>query len=63
MMSDRYFHLLERHQKLDDALRIARDPLDVLRLRSLKNAVKARLAALFLRRPEAAGFPASLATV
>ncbi len=53
-MSDRYFRLMERHQKLDEALRIARDPLDVLRPRSLKSAVKARLAALFLRRPEAA---------
>ncbi|MDP3549567.1 MAG: DUF465 domain-containing protein [Novosphingobium sp.] len=53
-MSDRYFHLLERHQKLDAALRMARDPFDVLRLHRLKQAVKARLAHLFLRRPEAA---------
>ena len=37
----------------NEALRIARDPLDVLRLRSLKAAVRERLAALFLRRPEA----------
>lgn len=42
-MSDRYFRLMERHQKLDE----------VLRLRSLKAAVRDRLAALFLRRPEA----------
>lgn len=62
-MSDRYFRLMERHQKLDEALRIARDPLDVLRLRSLKSALRARLAALFVRRPEAVGFPAALATV
>ncbi|HQS97233.1 MAG: DUF465 domain-containing protein [Novosphingobium sp. 17-62-19] len=52
-MSDRYFHLLERHQKLDAALRMARDPLDVLRLARLKAVVKAHLARLFLRRPEA----------
>lgn len=52
-MSDRYFHLLERHQKLDAALRMARDPFDVLRLARLKAVVKARLASLFLRRPEA----------
>lgn len=53
-MSDRYFHLLERHQKLDAALRIARDPLEVLRLHRLKESVKHRLSHLFLRRPEAA---------
>jgi hypothetical protein len=58
-MSDRYFHLLERHQKLDAALRIARDPLEAMRLWQLKATVKVRLARLFLRRPEAAG----LATV
>lgn len=52
-MSDRYFHLLERHQKLDAALRMARDPLDVLRLTRLKAVVKTHLARLFLRRPEA----------
>ncbi len=52
-MSDRYFHLLERHQKLDAALRMARDPLDVLRLHTLKASVKARLSRMFLRRPEA----------
>lgn len=54
MMSDRYFHLLERHQKLDAALRIARDPLHALRLARLKAVVKTRLARLFLRRAEAA---------
>lgn len=52
-MSDRYFRLLERHQKLDAALRIARDPFEAVRLAAMKQMVKARLSRLFLRRPEA----------
>jgi len=52
-MSDRYFRLLERHQKLDAALRIARDPFEAMRLAAMKQVVKARLSRLFLRRPEA----------
>ncbi|MFN3552854.1 MAG: DUF465 domain-containing protein [Novosphingobium meiothermophilum] len=54
-MSDRYFRLLERLQRLDAALRLARHPIDRLRLHRRKSAVKQRLAGLFLRRPEALG--------
>jgi hypothetical protein len=55
-MSDRYFTLLERHQKLDEALRLARrkrwvDPFEIARIRKLKLTVKARLARLLPRRP------------
>lgn len=54
-MSDRYFLLLERHQKLDEALRMARrkrwaDPFEIFRLKRLKLMVKDRLAGLALRR-------------
>ena len=50
-MSDRIFRLLERHQKLDDALRRAQrrrwaDPFEVARLKKLKLAIKDRLARL-----------------
>ena len=50
-MSDRVFRLLERHQKLDDALRRAQrrrwaDPFEVARLKKLKLAIKDRLARL-----------------
>lgn len=50
-MSDRTFRLLERHQKLDDALRRAQrrrwaDPFEVARLKKLKLAIKDRLARL-----------------
>ena len=50
-MSDRIFRLLERHQKLDDALRRAQrrrwaDPFEVARLKKLKLVIKDRLARL-----------------
>ncbi|ABD27633.1 hypothetical protein Saro_3198 [Novosphingobium aromaticivorans DSM 12444] len=54
-MSDRYFRLLERHQKLDEALRLATrrrwaDPFEIARLKKLKLVVKDRLARLLSRR-------------
>lgn len=53
--SDRVFRLMERHQKLDDALRLAQrrrlaDPFEIVRLKKLKLAIKDRIARL-LRRP------------
>ncbi|NBC37832.1 DUF465 domain-containing protein [Novosphingobium sp. FSY-8] len=50
-MSDRYFAMLRRHQKLDEALRLARlrrfaDPFEIARLKKLKLAIKDRLARL-----------------
>ena len=50
-MSDRLFRLLERHQKLDDALRHVQarrwpDPFEIARLKKLKLALKDRLAQL-----------------
>ncbi len=50
-MSDGIFRLLERHQKLDDALRAAQrrrwiDPFEVARIKKLKLAIKDRLARL-----------------
>ena len=56
-MSDRVFRLMERHQKLDEALRLAQrrrlaDPFEVVRLKKLKLAIKDRIARL-LRRPRA----------
>jgi len=57
-MSDRVFRLMERHQKLDDALRRLQsrrfvDPFEILRLKKLKLAIKDRLARL--SRSPAAG--------
>lgn len=54
-MSDRVFRLLERHQKLDEALRRLQarrwpDPFEIARLKKLKLAVKDRLVRL-ARRP------------
>ena len=50
-MSDRIYRLLERHQKLDERLRLAHsrrfaDPLEIARLKKLKLAIKDRLARL-----------------
>lgn len=54
-MSDRVYRLLERHQKLDELLRRAQmrrwaDPLEIVRLKKLKLAIKDRLAMLLRRR-------------
>lgn len=54
-MSDRYFRLLERHQKLDERLRSLQrrrfsDPFELARLKKLKLAIKDRLARL-IRKP------------
>lgn len=54
-MSDRVFRLMERHQKLDEALRHAQrrrlaDPFEIVRLKKLKLAIKDRMARL-MRRP------------
>jgi hypothetical protein len=54
-MSDRLFSLLERHQKLDEALRSHQarrwpDPFAIRRLKKLKLALKDRLARLTARR-------------
>lgn len=50
-MTTRVFHLLERHQKLDDRLRRAQalrfpDPFEIVRLKKLKLAIKDRIARL-----------------
>lgn len=55
-MSDRLFRLLERHQKLDAQLRDAQrrrwvDPLEIMRLKKLKLALKDRLMKLSRRKP------------
>ena len=55
-MSDRVYRLLERHQKLDDALRHALrrragDPFEIIRLKKLKLAIKDRIARV-MRRPQ-----------
>jgi hypothetical protein len=57
-MSYLLYRLMERHQRLDEQLRLAQtgrwaDPLEIARLKKLKLAAKDRLARL-LRRPIAA---------
>ena len=59
-MSDRYFRLLERHQKLDERLRLLQrlrraDPLEIARLKKMKLALKDRLAGLLRSRRPARG--------
>ncbi len=59
-MSDRYFRLLERHQKLDERLRLIQrlrtaDPFEIARLKKLKLALKDRLAAPLRRKQPARG--------
>ena len=54
-MSDRLFRLMERHQKLDRALRQLQvqrwpDPFQIARLKKLKLALKDHLARLSTRR-------------
>ena len=54
-MSDRIFRLMQRHQKLDEILREARqrrgaDPLEILRLKKLKLMAKDRIAATLRQR-------------
>ncbi|WP_082594497.1 DUF465 domain-containing protein [Sphingomonas sp. Root710] len=58
-MSDRLFRLMEHHQKLDRLLSEARqrrwiDPLEILKLKKMKLAVKDRLAAAMGRRATSA---------
>ncbi len=59
-MSDRVFRLMERHQKLDEALRLAQrrrltDPFEIVRLKKLKLAIKDRIARLLRRRERLTG--------
>jgi len=54
-MSDHVFRLMERHQKLDRLIQEARrrrwtDPLEILRLKKLKLAIKDRIAATLRRK-------------
>jgi uncharacterized protein YdcH (DUF465 family) len=54
-MSDRVYRLLERHQRLDSHLQLARsrrwpDPFEIARLKKLKLALKDRVARLLARR-------------
>ena len=57
-MSDRIFSLLERHQTLDERLRLVQstrwpDPFEIARLKKLKLALKDRLARAIMRRTPA----------
>jgi uncharacterized protein YdcH (DUF465 family) len=57
-MSDRLYRLMERHQKLDRLIAAAQkrrlpDPLELLRLKKLKLAVKDRIAHALRRRSPA----------
>jgi hypothetical protein len=50
-MSNRVYRLLERHQRLDDRLRLAQslrfaDPFEIRRLKKIKLAIKDRIARL-----------------
>ncbi|MFA9201239.1 MAG: DUF465 domain-containing protein [Cypionkella sp.] len=59
-MSDRYFRLLERHQKLDERLRLLQrlrsaDPFEIARLKKLKLALKDHIARVLRRRQPARG--------
>ena len=58
-MSDRMFSLLERHQRLDRMLADARrkrwpDPMEILRLKKLKLAIKDRIATMMRRKTRTA---------
>lgn len=55
-MSDRLFRLMERHQKLDRMIAAAHkrrfgEPLELIRLKKLKLAIKDRIARGMRRRP------------
>lgn len=57
-MSDRAFRLMQRHQRIDEELRRAQasrfaDPLEIMRLKKLKLAIKDRLARLLRKRAPA----------
>lgn len=59
-MSDRYFRMLERHQKLDEAITRAMrrrwaDPFEIARLKKLKLAVKDRIARIMHRHDAVSG--------
>jgi uncharacterized protein len=59
-MSDTVFSLLERHQRLDERLRLAQgrrwaDPFEIARLRKLKLAIKDPLAPALDNDPAGAG--------
>lgn len=50
-MTTRVYRLLERHQRLDERLRLAQtrrlhDPFEIVRLKKLKLAIKDRIARL-----------------
>jgi hypothetical protein len=57
-VSNIVFHLMERHQRLDDHLRSAQqrrfaDPVEIVRLKKLKLAIKDRIARLSRMRERA----------